>query len=232
MRQQFTFYRSFWEAIKSLPEEDRLKSYDAIAAYALDGEEIPVEGIARSVLILVKPTLDNARIKAESGSVGGTNGLGVPKTKSKKEANEKQTESKTKANEKQTESKIEKEVEIEKENDSSSPYSPPVGDGFERFWKLYPKKVGKEAAKKAFQRARKTASLETLLSAVERQKCGSRWSKDNGRFIPNPATWLNQGRWEDEEMESGPSVTQRSAVTKDDMDRLERYLGRFKEDST
>ncbi len=43
------------------------------------------------------------------------------------------------------------------------------------------------------------AALETLLTAIRRQKCGSQWSRENGRYIPNPATWLNQGRWEDEE---------------------------------
>ena len=68
---------------------------------------------------------------------------------------------------------------------------------FERFWQAYPKKVGKTAAKKAFQKV--DVPLETLLSAIERQKCGSQWSRDGGRYIPNPTTWLNQGRWEDEE---------------------------------
>ena len=24
------------------------------------------------------------------------------------------------------------------------------------------------------------------------------WNKDNGQYIPNPTTWLNQKRWEDE----------------------------------
>ena len=72
-------------------------------------------------------------------------------------------------------------------------------DEFDRFWSEYPKKVGKIAARKAFERASRVAALETLLTAIRRQKCGSQWSRENGRYIPNPATWLNQGRWEDEE---------------------------------
>ena len=40
--------------------------------------------------------------------------------------------------------------------------------------------------------------LETLVDAVERQKCSAQWREQNGRFIPHLATWLNQGRWEDE----------------------------------
>ena len=69
-------------------------------------------------------------------------------------------------------------------------------DRFYVFWKAYPKKVGKEAARKAFSKVREP--VESLLSAIERQKCSEQWTRENGRFIPNPATWLNQGRWEDE----------------------------------
>lgn len=81
---------------------------------------------------------------------------------------------------------------------NTPPISPPRGReaDFERFWNEYPKKVGKKAAWKAFQRIKEP--LETLLTAIERQKCGDQWSRENGRYIPNPATWLNQGRWEDE----------------------------------
>ena len=62
---------------------------------------------------------------------------------------------------------------------------------------MYPKKVGKQAAFNAFQRI-KGVSVETMVKAVEYQRSTEQWQKDNGRFIPNPATWLNQGRWEDE----------------------------------
>lgn len=75
------------------------------------------------------------------------------------------------------------------------PADKPPGD-FEKFWSAYPKKIGKRPAKKAFGKV--TVPIETLLSAIERQKCSAQWSKDNGQYIPNPATWLNQGRWEDE----------------------------------
>lgn len=69
-------------------------------------------------------------------------------------------------------------------------------DAFDAWWAGYPKKVGKEAARKAFAKVK--APLDTLVAAVEAQKKSEQWQKENGRFIPNPATWLNQGRWEDE----------------------------------
>ncbi len=91
------------------------------------------------------------------------------------------------------------ESESESKSNPNPPISPHGGsdDAFDVFWKAYPKKVGKAAAKKAFRKVK--VPLESLLSAIERQKCGSQWSRDNGQYIPNPATWLNQERWEDEE---------------------------------
>ena len=88
---------------------------------------------------------------------------------------------------------------IEKEIDTDTPYNPPKGkeDAFDRFWKVYPKKTGKQDARKAFKNV--TVPVETLIEAVEKQKTWKQWTKDNGQFIPNPATWLRQGRWDDED---------------------------------
>ncbi len=72
-------------------------------------------------------------------------------------------------------------------------------DWFERFWKAYPKKVGRIPAEKAFARCKPTEELtERMIRALEKAKRSEAWQRENGRFIPNPATWLNQHRWEDE----------------------------------
>ena len=68
-------------------------------------------------------------------------------------------------------------------------------DEFNQFWSAYPKKVGKKEACKAFKKVKEPLSV--LLDAIKEQKLSEQWTKENGRFIPNPATWLNQGRWED-----------------------------------
>jgi hypothetical protein len=39
---------------------------------------------------------------------------------------------------------------------------------------------------------------EKIISAVKAQSASEQWTKDNGQYIPNPATWLNRGQWEDE----------------------------------
>jgi len=90
--------------------------------------------------------------------------------------------------------------------DPNPPIVPQKGDerGFESFWKEYPKKVGKGAALKAWGRIRPSnGTREGILAAVRTQKTWEQWTKDNGQYIPNPATWLNQKRWEDEGMRAG-----------------------------
>ena len=70
---------------------------------------------------------------------------------------------------------------------------------FLAFWEKYPNKKAKMAAWKAWQKnGIKKVPLETILKAIELQKNTDQWKKDGGQFIPHPATWLNQHRWEDE----------------------------------
>lgn len=71
-------------------------------------------------------------------------------------------------------------------------------EGFAEFWSSYPKKRGKQDALAAWRRLAPNVSLRgAMLLALERQKRWADWSRENGRYIPNPATWLNGRRWED-----------------------------------
>ena len=70
---------------------------------------------------------------------------------------------------------------------------------FDAFWQAYPKKKAKDAARKAWGRRKPDAALQArILSAIAAQSRSEDWTKDGGKFIPFPATWLNQGRWQDE----------------------------------
>lgn len=70
---------------------------------------------------------------------------------------------------------------------------------FERFWKAYPRHTAKADAKKAWDKLKPDLPLcRTMAAALEQQKCLENWQRDNGRYIPMAATWLNQRRWEDE----------------------------------
>ena len=75
----------------------------------------------------------------------------------------------------------------------------PVTDMFEEFWQAYPKKVGKGYAQECFKRIKPTRKLlDTMLEAIAKQKKSDMWKRDKGQYIPNPSTWLNQKRWEDD----------------------------------
>lgn len=89
----------------------------------------------------------------------------------------------------------------DKVKDNITPISPSNGDNnsFNTFWNAYPKKVAKPQALKAFNKIKPDAQqFQQMLSGLENQKRSDQWNKDSGQYIPNPATWLNQRRWEDE----------------------------------
>lgn len=116
-RDQFTFYRSYYEALKDLPEKERAKVLFAILDYALD-EQAPNEltGVCSACFKLIRPTLDSGRIKAANRK---------NKTKTNEEQNENKTETKPEQKRKERagekEGEYEKEREVESEYDSSTP---------------------------------------------------------------------------------------------------------------
>ena len=79
--------------------------------------------------------------------------------------------------------------------------------GFDVFYKAYPRKVGKEAAAKAFAKTKAGAILSTILADIERRASSGEWSADKLQFIPYPATYLNGKRWEDEAGAGGGAVS-------------------------
>lgn len=110
-RTQFTFYESFFKAVSRIKKKaDKADAYDMICAYALYQEEPDLESASDAVAIafeLLRPVLDKAKERSESGKKGG----------SKPEANAKQTGSKPEANGKQGETASKKEKEKEKEKE-------------------------------------------------------------------------------------------------------------------
>lgn len=70
---------------------------------------------------------------------------------------------------------------------------------FDKFWQAYPKKVSKKEAQKSWNKINPSLELfEKILKALEIVKQTEQWKKDNGKYVPYPATWLNQERWTDE----------------------------------
>lgn len=94
-------------------------------------------------------------------------------------------------------------------NQLNNPHTPAGGDLFDEFWKAYPNKVGKDAARKAFDKRKPGKRLlADMLLALDSQKQSEQWRKQGGQFIPHPSTWLNEGRWQDgEPMETAQQET-------------------------
>lgn len=71
---------------------------------------------------------------------------------------------------------------------------------FDIFWKAYPRKVSKDAARKAFAKRKPTEELlNNMIGAIAKQRLSDQWVKDGGQYIPHPSTWLNNGSWMDED---------------------------------
>lgn len=88
----------------------------------------------------------------------------------------------------------------------AEPKETPLQRRFARFWTAYPKKVGKGAAEKSFAKYKPSDELtDTMIRAVEASKRSAQWQRDGGQYIPNPSTWLNQRRWEDEPLQQAPA---------------------------
>ena len=74
-----------------------------------------------------------------------------------------------------------------------------IKDGFDRFWALVPRKVGKKSANAAYRAALKTVDAEVLIAGMDRYAKKMRNERTETRYICHPTTWLQQGRWDDEE---------------------------------
>lgn len=167
-RKQFTFYKSYYDAISELPKKDQSALILAVCAYALYEE--PPKGLsiaASTAFKLIKPTLDSGRKKAESGALGGQ-ASGKP-SESKPQANGKQSGSKPQANrkqgetarEKEGEKEIEYEFEIEAEaEDEASAYALDHGDGDYHEIKIMGGALGKNVVR--LSQAQSDALLDTI----------------------------------------------------------------------
>ena len=199
-RKQFTFYYSFFDVISCIEDPvERVEAYDVLCRYALLGQKPDFEQLSRDAKMAIKafmPILDVARKKATGGAKGGSMPKGYGKDDERIEQGYgkdderieqgygKDTGSKNKDKDK---IKTEEKIKTKKEDECLA--------AFDLFWEQYPRKVNKAAACAAFQKV--GVSLDVLLPALERQKKCGQWLEDGGRFVPYPATWLNNRLWED-----------------------------------
>ncbi len=216
MRGQFTFYRSFYEALKHLPARARLAAYEAIIAYALDGVEPELTGTAATAFVLIRPVLDSARRKA-SGGMAERRSRGTDREDGEKMPGRQAKESANKGeNEAENENETERDVEREAEGEGESPAPP------------------------AYERP----DYETVLREARRRGCGelaraffdyydaAGWRDREGRPV---RSWRQKlVLWQEREEKKGyggkksPGTQKNPAQERESMDRdyerMEKYL--------
>ena len=86
-------------------------------------------------------------------------------------------------------------------DEGASPPTPPRGggtDGFDHFWAVYPRKVGKRKAEALWKRLNLSSMADSVIAAVEAHKRSQQWQDEAGKYVPHPTTWLERGGWEDD----------------------------------
>lgn len=107
------------------------------------------------------------------------------------------------------------EVRAEKKASRAAKPASKLNGAFGKFWESYPRKKSKGKAERAWIKIRPDDNLcGAIIEGLERAKGSQDWQKENGRFIPHPATWLNARGWEDELMQSGGPLRDASGKTR------------------
>lgn len=94
---------------------------------------------------------------------------------------------------------------------------------FEDFWNAYPRQQSKNAAEKAWIKIAPSSDILLLmLEAIEAAKKSSQWNRENGRYIPMPAKWLNEKRWQDKPTTPGQTSDRNNSSY--DLSEIDRWI--------
>jgi hypothetical protein len=209
----FVLYHNYAPKIAKLSDEERGRLLMALLVYSETGERPEITGREEMVFDFIADDVDRDAAKYQAViQRNQRNAVDAGrKPKNPVDCDENPGESKqiqALPNEGNNKSKTKSKTKTKDNSPSGESPLPPEGDapadGFETFWLAYPKKVGKGAAATAWKKAKVGKSLcAEIMEALEKQKRSAQWLNDNGRFIPNPATWINQARWGDEPQQGG-----------------------------
>lgn len=195
MRSHVKVYFDFEVKAKELTEEEKGRLLLVMLRYAKDGTEPEMIGNERFLFPVFKAQIDEDIKAYETKVTNGSRG-GRPVMNREPEETEINRNKPEITGNNQTEPE---ESEIRKKEERRKKKEEKRDIYFDRFWESYPRKEAKQTAKKAFEKLNPDeALLMTMMEAIQRFKETSQWKEENGRFIPHPATWLNQRRWEDD----------------------------------
>lgn len=217
-KKSFLIYFDWEESLKMLSNEEMGELFWALFSYAKNGDMPKLESRSLSlVFYILKGHIDRDLLKYTSMCERNRN-IAIKRWNKDVACIESNTDDYQKYHSynldtKNTDKDKDKEKDKDKgkvnENDTTpSPLSPKAdggySDDFLLFWAEYPKKVGKAEAFKRYKRMKLgKADNADIITALKWQRNCTQWQRDGGRFVPNPATYLSQRRWEDEPVYDG-----------------------------
>lgn len=223
MKDSFVFYRSFYESIKNLDKDIQIEIYNAICEYSLNDVQVELSPIASAIFTLIKPNIDNATKRYNASVENGKKG-GRPKKNEKLEKpnnnlekpNNNLNKTKSEPNENldvdvdvDVDEDVDVNVNLDGDEDINSSnilsFIPKkeeeiLKEEFEKLWKLYPKKVGKEKSFTKYKKFRTSktdyCTYEEVLKGLERYL---KYIEQNSWYSPKDgSTWFNNKGWQDE----------------------------------
>ena len=213
MKDSFVFYKSFYDAIKKIPEEYQLELYNAILSYSLEGiEPNNLSSIAEAMFILIKPNIDSSQKRYEASVENGKKG-GRPLKKTQEEPDQNLNETQQKPNQNLDETQEEPDqnlnvdvddnvdVNVNDNNINNNEQKQVLLEHFEIIWEQYPHKKGKtKALEYYFQwiKGRKISGFtrkltdEQMYRAVMIYKKECEEKKIDTQFIKHGDTFFNK----------------------------------------
>lgn len=202
-------YEDEIDALLELKDDELARIMRALFCECLGREQPELVGIEKGMYKNVLAQVNRDRALCEKQRKNGQKG-GRPKQTQEKaeETQANPTEIQTKPNRNPDETQTNPdETQQETEKTAETPKESALERRFNEFWAAYPKKQAKGAAFKTWKRLKPSQELtDKMIAAIEAQKRSEQWMTEGGRFIPNPATWLNGERWEDEITGGGTSA--------------------------
>lgn len=77
----FPFFESYYEALRGLPDDERLQMYDALLSYVFDGVTPELPPVLTSLWVLVRPNIDASLRRYQASIENGKKGGRPPKPK-------------------------------------------------------------------------------------------------------------------------------------------------------
>ena len=198
----FFCYNSWLNAMEQYGDAEKGRIFTALLQYSMTGVSPQLSGNERFILPMMIDQIDRDSIRRDEFSKKQRDN--VNKRYQKEESGIPNLPNPTKPTKDKYKNKYK----------NNTPYTPQgVEDGFARFWSAYPKKVGKKKAQEIFAKlSPEESTLQAMLASLDYQKQSDQWQRDGGQYIPNPATWLNQRRWEDEDAQPPAQPKKRRPV--------------------